>query len=153
LAGRRSYVYKGIQFPSCHFPFLSSLCNILYFSLPHLYLKPKTKSIYSYKRNNPPSLLSELYRYPPPIISLDKFSFTMPIRGLAPLYTSQSTSRPQKYPHPSHSSEDTRTSNNIVSLANANCQVLLQMASCFKCIENARISTQAANTNYIHELE
>jgi hypothetical protein len=148
-----SYVYKRIQFPGCHLPCLSSSYNILYFSPPRLHPKTQTKSIYSCKRNNPPPLPSELCRCPSPTISLDQFHFNRPVGGLAPPHGSQSCSTPQKCPRPSDASGDARSSDNIVSLVDTDCQPIPQMASHFECMGNALIAAQAANTNCIHELE
>jgi hypothetical protein len=82
-------------------------------------------------------------------MSLEIFSFSMPVT-LAPIYTVQATSTPQKYPYPSISSpEDNRTTYNMVSLLKANCQLVTQIDNCLELIEATLIAGQTAYQNYI----
>jgi hypothetical protein len=133
-----------VECNSCSSSSHNKFIILLYFSVTHLYPKTQMKSIYSCERNNTPSLPSEFHRYSSPSMFLDQFHFNMPLMALAPLHALLSSSMPQKCPHPSSSSEDITTSNNTVSLADADYQCILQMASHFKGMDSALISALVA---------
>jgi uncharacterized coiled-coil protein SlyX len=87
-------------------------------------------------------------------MSRETFGFSMPVGSLAPKHAAQATTTPQKCPRPSESSpEDNRTTGNMVSLPEANCQLITQMAYHLQCMEATLIAGQAASQNCIAQLE
>jgi hypothetical protein len=83
-------------------------------------------------------------------MSLEIFSFTILVSSLVPQYTTQATTTTQKYPYPSGTSpKDNRTTGNIVSLLEANGQLITQMANYLECMEATITAGQATSQNCI----